>query len=105
MEIDRQDGQPRGFAFVWRRFEMPELPVPMLACVMATVPGNARIRRTIKSREEDPRIPAILDDAAWSTRLGRRRRDADGGQGFAEDYGRRGLASSARVKKPRFCKP
>jgi putative SOS response-associated peptidase YedK len=68
--VDPQDGQPRGFAFVWRRFESPDLPAPMLACVMATVPANALIRRTIKSQEEDPRMPAILDDDSWSTWLG-----------------------------------
>ena len=68
--IDPQDGQPRGFAFVWRRFEISDLPVPMLACVMATVPANELIRRTVKSLETDPRMPAILDDDAWSTWLG-----------------------------------
>jgi putative SOS response-associated peptidase YedK len=68
--IDPKDGQPRGFAFVWRRFEISDLPVPMLACVMATVPANALISRTIKSQEEYPRMPAILDDDAWSTWLG-----------------------------------
>lgn len=68
--VDPRDGRPRGFAFVWRRFEIPDLPVPMLACVMATVPANELIRRTIKSREDDPRMPAILDDDAWSTWLG-----------------------------------
>jgi putative SOS response-associated peptidase YedK len=68
--IDPKDGQPRGFAFVWRRFEIPGLPVPMLACVMATVPANELIRRTIKIQEDDPRMPAILEDHAWSTWLG-----------------------------------
>ena len=68
--VDPQDGQPRGFAFVWRRFESPELPAPMLACVMATVPANDLIRRTIKSQEHDPRMPAILEDDAWSIWLG-----------------------------------
>ncbi|MBI3505674.1 MAG: SOS response-associated peptidase family protein, partial [Proteobacteria bacterium] len=52
--VDPQDGQPRGFAFVWNRFEIADLPLPMLACVMATVPANALIRRAIKSRETDP---------------------------------------------------
>jgi hypothetical protein len=33
--IDPRDGQPRGFAFVWRRFEISDLPALMLACVMA----------------------------------------------------------------------
>jgi putative SOS response-associated peptidase YedK len=68
--VDPQDGQPRGFAFLWRRFEIPDLPAPMLACVMATVPANELIRRAIKSQEDDPRMPAILEDDAWSTWLG-----------------------------------
>ena len=68
--IDPRDGQPRGFAFVWRRFESADLPAPLLACVMATVPANELIRRTIKPREDDPRMPAILDDDAWAAWLG-----------------------------------
>jgi putative SOS response-associated peptidase YedK len=68
--VDPKDGQPRGFAFVWRRFEISDLAAPMLACVMATVPANELIRRTIKSKEDDPRMPAILEDDAWSTWLG-----------------------------------
>lgn len=58
------DGQPRGFAFIWRRFEIADLPAPMLACVMVTMPANEVIRRTIKSGEADPRMPAILENTA-----------------------------------------
>ena len=68
--IDPADGRPRGFAFVWRRFDIAEFPAPMLACVMATVPANALIRETIKANEDDPRMPAILADDAWATWLG-----------------------------------
>ena len=68
--IDPRDGRPRGFAFVWRRFDIAEFPAPMLACVMATVPANALIRATIKTNEDDPRMPAILEDDAWPTWLG-----------------------------------
>jgi putative SOS response-associated peptidase YedK len=69
--IDPQDGQPRGFAFVWRRFEIKDLPAPMLACVMATVPASELIRRSINGEEEDPRMPAILEDfSVWPTWLG-----------------------------------
>jgi putative SOS response-associated peptidase YedK len=68
--IDPRDGQPRGFAFVWNRFALPDIPAPMLACVMVTVPANDLIRLTIKSLETDPRMPAILEDDAWSTWLG-----------------------------------
>ncbi len=71
--IDPRDGRGRGFAFVWRRFEIPELPAPLLACVMATVSANDLIRRNIKPLEEDPRMPAILEDEeAWATWLGER---------------------------------
>ncbi len=68
--IDPRDGRPRGFAFVWRRFELAELPAPMLACVMVTVPANDLIRRAIKSGEDDPRMPAILEDEDWPVWLG-----------------------------------
>ena len=68
--IDPQDGQPHGFAFLWQRFTIPDFPAPLLACVMATVPANELIRGTVKSREDDPRMPAILEDDAWSTWLG-----------------------------------
>jgi len=55
---------------VWRRFEIADLPAPMLACVMVTVPANDLIRRTIKPQEDDPRMPAILEDDSWSSWLG-----------------------------------
>jgi len=35
-----------------------------LVCVAVTVLANELIRRTIKSQEEDPRMPAILEDDA-----------------------------------------
>lgn len=44
---------------------------PSFAAV--TVPANELIRRTIKPGEEDPRIPAILEDEeAWATWFGER---------------------------------
>jgi putative SOS response-associated peptidase YedK len=68
--IDPRDGQPRGFAFVWRRFAIADLPQPMLACVMVTVPANRLLRDTILKHDPDPRMPAILEDADWATWLG-----------------------------------
>ncbi len=68
--IDPRDGRPRGFAFVWRRFEIAGLPAPLLACVMVTVPANELIRRAIKPGEDDPRMPAILEDEDWPIWLG-----------------------------------
>ena len=37
---------------------------------MATVPASELIRRSVKSAEDDPRMPAILEDDGWSTWLG-----------------------------------
>lgn len=67
--VDPKDGRPRGFAFVWQRFELADLPVPMLAFVMVTVPANDLIRQTIEPNEDDARMPAILEDDAWATWL------------------------------------
>lgn len=67
--IDPRDGRPRGFAFVWRRFEIAGLPQPLLACCMVTVAASALVR-TIMEGVEDPRMPAILEDAAWPAWLG-----------------------------------
>jgi len=71
--IDPQDGHGRGFAFVSRRFDIADIPAPLLACVMVTVPANELIRRNIKPLEKDPRMPAILEDEeAGATWLGER---------------------------------
>jgi hypothetical protein len=65
------DGQPRGFAFVWRRYQIEDQPAPLLFCVMATVPANELIRRSIKPLEDEPRMPAILATFdVWKTWLG-----------------------------------
>ena len=55
---------------MWRRYQIEGQPAPLLFCVMATVPANDLIRRTIKTGEDDPRMPAILEDGAWTTWLG-----------------------------------
>ena len=68
--IDPRDGRPRGFAFVWRRFEIKDVPAPLLAAVMVTVAANDLIRRAIKPGEDDPRMPAILEDEDWPLWLG-----------------------------------
>jgi putative SOS response-associated peptidase YedK len=62
--IDPGDGIPRGFAFLWRRFEIEGLPVAMLACVMVTAPASNLIAPITD------RMPAILEDADWATWLG-----------------------------------
>jgi putative SOS response-associated peptidase YedK len=62
--IDPCDGVPRGFAFLWQGYEMEGQREPMLACVMVTVPASKLISPITD------RMPAILEDADWSTWLG-----------------------------------
>ncbi len=52
-----EDGQPRGFAFVWQQFDVPAQPIPLLACVMVTVPANELIRRTVNARKRTRACP------------------------------------------------
>lgn len=54
-----------GIAFLWRQFDIAELPAPLVACVMATVPAN----RLIAGLPTD-RMPAILANEDWATWLG-----------------------------------
>lgn len=54
-----------GLAFVWDRFAIADLPVPMLACVLVTVPANQLIARLPADR-----MPAVLDDKDWPVWLG-----------------------------------
>ncbi|MCF8533625.1 MAG: SOS response-associated peptidase [Reyranella sp.] len=103
--IDPQDGQPRGFAFVWRRFEIADLPAPLLACVMVTVPANELIRRTIKSREDEPRMPAILEDDAWSTWLGEVEATPAAAKAVLKTMEGVNWQSALEPKKPRPRKP
>lgn len=62
--INPGDGIPRGFAFLWRRYEIAGLPAPLFACVMATVPPNKLIA------EITDRMPAILEAEDWAKWLG-----------------------------------
>lgn len=52
-------------AFVWRRFELSDVPMPMLACVLATVPAN----RLISTLPTD-RMPAFIAPEDWGVWLG-----------------------------------
>ncbi len=61
--IDPLDGAARGFAFLWRRFDIG-LPLPLLACVMITVPASKLIEPVTD------RMPAILAGEDWPTWLG-----------------------------------
>src|SRR5579863_2219763 len=54
-----------GIAFVWRRFEIADMPAPLFACVMVTVPANHLL-----SGLPTDRMPAILAPDDWATWLG-----------------------------------
>ncbi len=54
-----------GLAVLWRRFEIAELPAPLLACAMVTVPAN-----TLIAGLPTDRMPAILANEDWTTWLG-----------------------------------
>jgi putative SOS response-associated peptidase YedK len=60
--IDPGDGVPRGFAFLWHRYELQ--PAPLLACVLVTVPASKLIEPVTD------RMPAILEPEDWSKWLG-----------------------------------
>jgi putative SOS response-associated peptidase YedK len=103
--VDPQDGRARGFAFVWQRFEITDLPAPLLACVMATVPANALIRRTIKSQEDDPRMPAILEDDAWAAWLGEEAASPEAAKALLNTMEGVNWQAAPEPKKPRPRKP
>ena len=70
--INPGDGIPRGFACIWRQFDLGDAPMPMLACCMVTVPPS----ELVKSIPAD-RMPAILDDQDWAIWLGEKDAAAD----------------------------
>jgi len=52
-------------AFIWRRFEVPGVPLPLLACVLVTVPSN-QLLATLPT----DRMPAFLAASDWAKWLG-----------------------------------
>ena len=61
-----------GIAFVWRRFEIEGIPMPLYAACMCTVPAN----KLIASLPTD-RMPAVLNPADWGVWLGEEAADLD----------------------------
>jgi len=59
-------------AFVWRRFQQADMPAPMFACVLVTVPAN----RLIATLPTD-RMPAFLAPEDWDIWLGERQADIE----------------------------
>jgi hypothetical protein len=72
---------------------------------MATLPANELIRRTIKSREDDPCKPAILDDDAWSTWLGEDSVTPVAAKAVLKTMEGMNLQAAPEPKKPRPHKP
>jgi putative SOS response-associated peptidase YedK len=99
--IDPQDGRPRGFAFVWRRYAIQGQPAPLLFCVMVTVPANQLIRRTVKAREDDPRMPAILADETWASWLGENGADVATAKALLRTMEGVNWTSAVEPRKPR----
>jgi putative SOS response-associated peptidase YedK len=71
--IDPQDGQPRGFAFIWQEFQINGVTSP--CCIMVTVPASKLIEPITD------RMPAILQDEAdsddWRIWLGEESAEPD----------------------------
>lgn len=44
--------------------------MPMWVCAMVTMAANALIGTVTKANEDDPRVPSVLEDDAWSTWFG-----------------------------------
>jgi len=59
-------------AFVWRRFESPDMPAPMFACVLVTVPANPLIATLPTDR-----MPAFLAPQDWEIWLGEKPASVD----------------------------
>lgn len=63
--------EPAGaIAMLFDTFSIPELPVPLRACVMVTVPANALIRTLTTEHAVSDRMPAFLAKDNWETWLG-----------------------------------
>lgn len=64
------DDPAAAITMLYERFEIPELPAPMLACVMVTVEANELIRTLTTEHAESDRMPAFLANDDWATWLG-----------------------------------
>jgi putative SOS response-associated peptidase YedK len=57
-------------AAVFDTFSRLDVPEPLTACVLVTVPANELIRSLSTEHAEADRMPAFLDPADWATWLG-----------------------------------
>ena len=63
--ISLGDTEAAGIALVWRRFDLKDMTMPMLAACMVTVPANHLI-----SGLPTDRMPAVLEAEDWHVWLG-----------------------------------
>lgn len=102
MDGHARDGQPRGFAFLWRSYEIVGQPAPLLFCVMATVPASELVRRSIKPLEDEPRMPAILESFdVWATWLGENGSTAAAAKGLLKTMEGVNWTAAPEPRKPR----
>lgn len=64
------DDAAGAIAVLYDAFSISELPAPLHACVMVTVPANALIRTLSTEHAESDRMPAFLAKDNWATWLG-----------------------------------
>jgi putative SOS response-associated peptidase YedK len=63
--------EPAGaIAFLFDQFAISDMPVPLRACVMVTVPANDLILSLTTEHAESDRMPAFLANDDWATWLG-----------------------------------
>lgn len=101
--IDPADGLPRGFAFIYKEFTNPDTGEVEFRAVMVTVPANELIRCAIKSREEDPRMPAILADGydVWATWIGESGNDPEAAKALLQTVEGVTWQAAPEPKRPR----
>jgi putative SOS response-associated peptidase YedK len=71
------DAPAGAIAVLYDVFSVAELPAPLRACVMVTVPANAMIRTLTTEFAESDRMPAFLAKDDWATWLGENGASAD----------------------------
>lgn len=64
------DDHAGAIAVLFDQFAIPDLPAPLMACVMVTVPANALIRTLSTEHAESDRMPAFLSKEDWPAWLG-----------------------------------
>lgn len=86
-------------AFLWRRFQVPDQPQPLFACVMVTVPAN-----TLLAGLPTGRMPAFIASEDWAVWLGEEPGDAKACLKTVEDVAWT-MTPEERARSARRAKP